>query len=100
VERILRLDVLEEFAAAQSLGIRREYAGDLHLRPLESIRRAYRARHRALGLCRSCSKEAAPGRRSCPEHLAKNLLRAYASQERAHEAGSDLLGPLRKTTCP
>lgn len=50
--------------------------------PLASIQRAYRRRQRARGLCRSCSRRAAPGRASCADHLLKNRLRAFASFER------------------
>lgn len=80
MEMEVRLDVLEEFASAQSLAPRRSF-GVTH-QPLASIQLAYRARRRELGLCRSCSREAAPGRASCTYHLHKNLMRAYASQER------------------
>lgn len=77
----MRRDVLEEFVEAQSLGIRSTFDATVR-EPLPSIQLAYRMRRRRLGLCRSCSREAAPNRASCPEHLEKNNARARASQER------------------
>ena len=79
----MRIDVLEEFAEMQALASPAVLVLEAGMRqPLASIRNAYRCRNGARGLCRSCPRPVAPGRKSCPIHLHKALLRAYASQER------------------
>lgn len=78
----MRRDVLEEFAEVQSM-IARTMSTALAeglRQPLASIHKAYRARQRERGLCRSCARLAAPNRASCDDHLHKARLRAYASQ--------------------
>ena len=76
----LHQGILEEFANA-SLAARRAprpEGVDANL-DAESLRRAYRARHEAVGLCRSCRRNAKTGRKYCPAHLAKAGERARRS---------------------
>ena len=69
----LHRGILEEFAAAQHLVERRtstEEGG------LEALRQAYRERHAARGLCRSCKRPVLEGRRQCAEHRRQGIERA------------------------
>ena len=75
--RDLRSEVMEEFEAAQSLAAtRREDWLRTESVPLyqslEAIRRAYRERNAAKGLCRSCPNPVVDGLQVCAEHRRKN----------------------------
>ncbi len=82
------VEILEEFVEAARIGVIDPFseAEGKVSPPLESIRRAYRARNHDRGQCRSCPRPAAPGRASCSKHLEKANARARASQARREAA--------------
>lgn len=84
----MRVDVLVEFVDAQQLGGERRVATEEG--GLEALRRAYRDRHQAKGLCVSCCRPVVLDMKSarrryaryCAHHRAQNIARARASQAR------------------
>lgn len=82
----LHRGILEEFAAASRAYRRapRPEGVSANL-DVESLRVAYRSRHEHIGLCRSCRRNAKPGRKYCVAHLAK-------AGERARRSLKNLVG--------
>lgn len=71
----VEVEILEEFALAHRMVPREEVAPTLP----EARRAAYHVNHEVRGLCRSCARPAARGRKSCAVHLTQNAARARRS---------------------
>lgn len=86
------IEILEEFVEAARQGHNPEHEPWTEAGGLEAARHAYRERHRARGLCRSCTRPAVLNKRGtrlttyCAVHRDAQIRAARASQARRRAA--------------